>query len=232
MLPGTPRTGSSSGQERSVAVPLGYGPGKMIPGHSSAAMPTDAPSPETIPHKRTFFAETPMAGHEIPEPADRKQVADPLSDLQAAEETCHSCDPAFRHGVVVGFDGSTSSERALAYAIGMARRSGSGLIIVHVANRLPTTVWAGCEPPVFVDVPDHRTEVLGLELACAEYLTEVPWILVERGGDICHELEEVGREYSADAIVVGSTHGIVGRIFGSVAGRLARRAQRPVVVIP
>ncbi|MDQ0943329.1 hypothetical protein QFZ67_005034 [Streptomyces sp. V1I1] len=47
MLPGTPRTGSSSGQERSVAVPLGYGPGKMIPGHSSAAMPTDAPSPET-----------------------------------------------------------------------------------------------------------------------------------------------------------------------------------------
>lgn len=159
-----------------------------------------------------------MAGHEFSEPADRKQVADPTSDLQAVPEPRHSCDPAFRHGVVVGFDGSTSSERALAYAIGMAKRSGSGLIIVHVANRLPTTVWAGCEPPVFVDVPDHRTEVLGLELACADYLAEVPWILVERGGDICHELEEVGREYAADAIVVGSTHGIVGRIFGSVAG--------------
>ncbi|MGW7098921.1 universal stress protein [Streptomyces sp. NPDC054838] len=176
-----------------------------------------------------------MAGHEYSEPADRKRkrLADSASaDLRAVEQTRHPCDPAFRHGVVVGFDGSTSSERALAYAIGMARRSGSGLIIVHVANRLPTTVWAGCEPPVFVDVPDHRTEVLGLELACADYLTEVPWILVERGGDICHELEEVGREYSADAIVVGSTHGIVGRIFGSVAGRLAKRAQRPVVVIP
>ncbi|MEU6393076.1 universal stress protein [Streptomyces sp. NPDC046939] len=174
-----------------------------------------------------------MAGHEIPEPADRKrQVAEPTETPLAAEETRHPCDPAFQHGVVVGFDGSTSSERALAYAIGMAHRAGAGLIIVHVANRLPTTVWAGCEPPVFVDVPDHRTEVLGLELACAEYLAEVPWILVERGGDICHELEEVGREYSADAIVVGSTHGLVGRIFGSVAGRLARRAQRPVIVIP
>ncbi|MFD7100136.1 universal stress protein [Streptomyces xanthophaeus] len=177
-----------------------------------------------------------MAGHESSEPADRKRkrLADPASaaDLRAVEQTRLPCDPAFRHGVVVGFDGSTSSERALAYAIGMARRSGSGLIIVHVANRLPTTVWAGCEPPVFVDVPDHRTEVLGLELACADYLSEVPWILVERGGDICHELEEVGREYSADAIVVGSTHGLVGRIFGSVAGRLAKRAQRPVVVIP
>ncbi|CAM5534487.1 universal stress protein [Streptomyces hirsutus] len=180
-----------------------------------------------------------MAGHEFFEPADRKRpLADPTTaepvgaEPLGAAQSRQPCDPAFRHGVVVGFDGSTSSERALAYAIGMARRFGSALIIVHVANRLPTTVWAGCEPPVFVDVPDHRTEVLGLELACADYLTEVPWILVERGGDICHELEEVGREYEADAIVVGSTHGLVGRLFGSVAGRLAKRAQRPVVVIP
>lgn len=173
-----------------------------------------------------------MAGYEFSEPADRKQIADPSAGLHAAEEPLHSCDPAFRHGVVVGFDGSTSSERALAYAIGMAVRLGSGLIIVYVTDRLPTTLWAGCEPPTFVDMPDHRIEVLGLELACADSLAAVPWILIERGGDICHELEEVGREYAADGIVVGSTQGIVGRIFGSVAGRLARRAKRPVIVIP
>lgn len=220
----------------------------MLPGQSSVTLSCHFPKRHCsnrrfrllpprrlVPSPEDLSAETSMAGHEFSEPADRKRkrLADPASaDLRAVEQPRHPCDPAFRHGVVVGFDGSTSSERALAYAIGMARRSGSGLIIVHVANRLPTTVWAGCEPPVFVDVPDHRTEVLGLELACADYLSEVPWILVERGGDICHELEEVGREYSADAIVVGSTHGIVGRIFGSVAGRLAKRAQRPVVVIP
>jgi nucleotide-binding universal stress UspA family protein len=151
-------------------------------------------------------------------------------DLQV--EAPRPCDPAFQHGVVVGFDGSLSSERALAYAVGMARRSGCGLVIVHVANRLPATVWAGCEPPVFVDLPDHRTEVLGLELACADFLAGVPWILVERGGDICHEIEEVGKEYAADAIVVGTTHGLLGRLFGSVSGRLARRANRPVIVIP
>jgi nucleotide-binding universal stress UspA family protein len=174
-----------------------------------------------------------MAGYELPDPADRKRgVADPTTPSESAEESCPARDPAFQHGVVVGFDGSTSSERALAYAVGMARRSGSGLIIVHVANRLPTTVWAGCEPPALVDVPDHRTEVLGLELACADFLGEVPWVLLERGGDICHELEEVGREYAADAIVVGSTHGLLGRIFGTVSGRLVRRAERPVIVIP
>jgi nucleotide-binding universal stress UspA family protein len=154
----------------------------------------------------------------------------PSFELQS--QSVRACDPAFLHGVVVGFDGSVSSERALAYAVGMARRSRAGLVIVHVANRLPATVWAGCEPPVFVDVPDHRTEVLGLELACSDYLSDVAWVLVERGGDICHELEEVAREYAADAIVVGSTHGIIAKIFGSVAGRLARRANRPVVVIP
>jgi nucleotide-binding universal stress UspA family protein len=176
-----------------------------------------------------------MAGYEFPEPADRRRVVDPAAftpDSEPAEDARTTQDPAFRHGVVVGFDGSMSSERALAYAVGMAKRSGSALIIVHVANRLPTTVWAGCEPPALVDVPDHRTEVLGLELACAEHLADVPWVLLERGGDICHELEEVGREYAADAIVVGTTHGLLGRIFGSVSGRLARRAQRPVVVIP
>lgn len=173
-----------------------------------------------------------MAGYELPEPAEGKPLAESAARPGAVPELRPSCDPAFRHGVVVGFDGSVSSERALAYAVGVGRRTGSALIIVHVANRLPATVWAGCEPPVFVDVPDHRTEVLGLELACADHLAEVSWILVERGGDICHELEEVGREYEADAIVVGGTQGLIGRIFGSVAGRLARRAQRPVIVIP
>ena len=186
----------------------------------------DAPAP---PSPKTPT----MAGYEHSESADGKPLADFTAAGPApADRTGHSCDPAFQHGVVVGFDGSVSSERALAYAIGLARRSDSGLIIVHVANRIPATVWAGCEPPVFVDVPDHRTEALGFELSCADYLGEVSWVLVERGGDICHELEEVGREYSADAIVVGGTQGLIGKIFGSVAGRLARRAQRPVIVIP
>ena len=197
-----------------------------------------------------------MAGYELPEPTEGNPAARPteppvkrpglpksrpdsptgstssMPSFELQSQTVRPCDPAFLHGVVVGFDGSVSSERALAYAVGMARRSRVGLVIVHVANRLPATVWAGCEPPVFVDVPDHRTEVLGLELACSDFLGDVPWVLVERGGDICHELEEVAREYAADAIVVGGTHGFLGRLFGSVAGRLARRANRPVVVIP
>ncbi len=74
--------------------------------------------------------------------------------------------------------------------------------------------------------------MLGLELACADYLAEVPRVLVERGGDICHEPEEVGREYEADAIVVGSSHGLVGRPSAPSPAGSAKRAKRPVVVIP
>jgi nucleotide-binding universal stress UspA family protein len=202
----------------------GYEPHEPSDGNS-AARPTEPsdPAEESSSHGPRRHRAKPKQ-----KSATYPSLPGPLSEPQVP----HACDPVFQHGVVVGFDGSLSSERALAYAVGMARRSGCGLVIVHVANRLPATVWAGCEPPVFVDVPDHRTEVLGLELSCAEYLADVPWILVERGGDICYELEEVGREYAADAIVVGSTHGLIGKVFGSVSGRLARRANRPVIVIP
>ena len=74
-----------------------------------------------------------MAGHEFFEPADRKRpVADPTAaEPQAAEEPRHSCDPAFKHGVVVGFDGSTSSERALAYADTAPASILTGTRVIH-----------------------------------------------------------------------------------------------------
>jgi len=40
--------------------------------------------------------------------------------------------PAPRHPVIVGYDGSPSARNALAYAAGMARRSGRPLLVVHV----------------------------------------------------------------------------------------------------
>ncbi|MCZ9346836.1 universal stress protein, partial [Streptomyces sp. TRM76130] len=47
-----------------------------------------------------------MAGHEFFEPADRKRpVADPTAaDPLAEPESRQARDPAFKHGVVVGFD--------------------------------------------------------------------------------------------------------------------------------
>jgi nucleotide-binding universal stress UspA family protein len=150
----------------------------------------------------------------------------------AAEQPAPACDgPAFRHGVVVGYDGSTSSERALAYAIGLADRSNSGLVIVYVAQH-EAWAWSGYETCTFLDVPDHRAEVLSLELVCAYGLDGIPWIFIERSGAVSRALEDVGEEYAANAIVVGSPRTPVKRIAGSMVSRLTRRARRPVVVVP
>ncbi|MFE0104633.1 universal stress protein [Streptomyces sp. NPDC059009] len=154
-----------------------------------------------------------------------------MSEPRPSDASSPACDASFRHGVVVGFDGSTSAQRALAYASGMARRTGSGLIVVHVPHYPAATAW-GWDPLTLVTVSACRREHVAGELAGSGCLSEVTWTLVERDGGISHTLEDVGREYSADAIVVGATHSLRGRILGSVAGRLTRRARRLVIVVP
>jgi nucleotide-binding universal stress UspA family protein len=172
-----------------------------------------------------------MTDYQHPEPDGRRKRADLTAWHRVVEPATPSGGAAFLHGVVVGYDGSVSSERALAYAIGMAKRNRSGLIIVYVARYEPLA-WSLLETCTFLDLPDHRAEVLSLELVCAEHLAGVPWIFVERSGPVVHALEDVGQEYRANAIVIGSPRGPVGRVLGSVVARLTRRALRPVVVVP
>ncbi|WP_424213247.1 universal stress protein [Streptomyces sp. BI20] len=141
-------------------------------------------------------------------------------------------DPAFRRSVVVGFDGSPSSERALAYATGMARRQNCALVVAHVVDPVPMVAKAGAQPPVLVEPEHDRSEELGRELRAAPELDELAWVLVERRGSVCGELESLAEEYEAHAIVVGGTTGVLRRLIASVSGRLSRIAHRPVVIIP
>jgi nucleotide-binding universal stress UspA family protein len=168
-----------------------------------------------------------MGDREEPGPADHEKGDHPSSNPLGATGARTSLDPALRYGIVAVFDGSASAQRAVAYATAMAMRRGSGVIIVYV-DHLQTDWWSG-DFPIFADALEDPTEVLWHELAYAE---DVPWILIEHRGDICQKLEQVGQQCSAEAIVVGAPQGVAGRIFGSVASRLIRRARRPIVVIP
>ncbi|MGW3974708.1 universal stress protein [Streptomyces ardesiacus] len=142
-------------------------------------------------------------------------------------------DPRFRHAIVVGYSGSPSDERTLAYASGMARRAGSGLVVVHVTHRLPSpNWWEGGEPTALLDLPDDSSQSLADALARTGQLTQVPWVAVHTCGDVRHELEEISRWYAADAIVVGASRSVTAKIFGCVGSRLARRPQHPVIIIP
>lgn len=142
-----------------------------------------------------------------------------------------SDDPHLRGAVVVGFDGSRSSERALAYGAGMARRQDCGLVIVHVAPQ-PTVVLAGCQPPTLMERSGKSATTLAGELSEGGQLDGLTWVLLERNGDVCRELASVCAECRANALVVGATHGRIRRSLLSVSGRLNRMTRQLLVVVP
>lgn len=137
-----------------------------------------------------------------------------------------------RYGVLVGYSGSASSRRALSYAAGMARRSGSALVIVHVAKQNAVASFFGFEAPVVEQGRHDGTHSLVHRLAREEHLSGLSWTLVRRTGVIADELEKAGRKYRANAIIVGQSRGAGGGLFGSISHTLARRAQQPVIVVP
>ncbi|MFF7214939.1 universal stress protein [Streptomyces sp. NPDC008238] len=174
-----------------------------------------------------------MAGHRDPGPLGD----DPLPRSSTAGEPV----PVTRgvhanvdeYGVLVGYSGSATSRRALSYAAGMARRTGAALLIVHVARENPVASLLG-----YYDVAggcgthgDGRRALLR-QLAREDHLSGLPWTLIHRRGAVADELEKAGRTYRANAIIVGSGRAAGLRLFRSISDRLARGAQRPVIVVP
>ena len=126
-----------------------------------------------------------------------------------------------RHPVLAGYDGSSTSRRALAYAAGMARRLDRWLVVVHV--------WRGGG---LADVPlAERMRWLQAELAGAG-LTGLDTEMMVRSGGPARELRRITAERNADAIVVGAPERFWHRFAGSVPAWLARHGRCPAVVVP
>lgn len=139
---------------------------------------------------------------------------------------------ALDHPIIVGYDGSSTSRNALAYAVGMARRLMRPLLIVHVRS-------------VTLTNPTHSAQVYGVAggLAGLErwLLTELDETLDRAGLEIhirtrrghpARELATAAAEHSADALVIGAPARHWLRLARSVPGWLARHAHCPVVVVP
>ncbi|MGH3393185.1 MAG: universal stress protein [Streptosporangiaceae bacterium] len=126
-----------------------------------------------------------------------------------------------RHPILIGYDGSSASRHALAYAAGMARRLDGWLVVVHV--------WRG-DGLAFVPLTE-RMQWLRRELADAD-LTGLRIEMIIRHGVPARELRRVTAERVADAIVIGAAERFPHRFAGSVPGRLARHARCPAVVVP
>ncbi|MGC2289937.1 MAG: universal stress protein [Thermoplasmata archaeon] len=138
--------------------------------------------------------------------------------------------PALR--MLVGYDGSDASYRAVQFALGIARRGGAAIWLVHAA-----------QPPALVMEPrtdeEQASEVDAIgevlrdlqEEATREGVTLTAW---SRGGSPITVLLAAADEIKADWIVVG-TRGLRGAartLLGSVSAALLDRSGRPVTVVP
>jgi nucleotide-binding universal stress UspA family protein len=137
--------------------------------------------------------------------------------------------------VVVGVDGSDTSLRAAAYAVGVCRRQGSRLVVVYarepgggLAQLMDTT---GSSSAAALRLQDDVERMLRQ----SQTLAEAQGIRAElqvRTGEPYQVLSAVAREVRADSVVVGSSASIGHRIAGSLAVRLVRNARWPVTVVP
>lgn len=135
--------------------------------------------------------------------------------------------------VVVGWDGSVASMRALAFATGMARRAAGLLLAVEVRPSVPASDWYAV-----AGTPVPETQGGGMATMTAEATVALDdhlprgWRSVTVYGEVADALRRVAEQARADAIVVGQSAHPVRHPFGTVGQRLLRRARRPVIVVP
>lgn len=142
--------------------------------------------------------------------------------------------------ILVAIDGSDTSEHAFDNALNLARENGAQLQPLYVIdNPLIAYDASGYDPTVFRDACMQEGErILADALARMrhENVAGAPRIVdvAPVGEDIAERIRISATEFDADLLVLG-THGRRGfkRLFmGSVAERVARSAQLPVLLVP
>ena len=137
--------------------------------------------------------------------------------------------------ILVGVDDSTSSLRAAAYAVGLARRQGARLTIVYVGPLVPM----GGAVPGGGDVIAAEREAF--DETAAELRSRAEEAARERGvdiefvaaqGDVFSEIKRIADATRADAVIVGASTKAGHRLVGSIAVRLVRAGRWPVTVVP
>jgi nucleotide-binding universal stress UspA family protein len=180
--------------------------------------------------------------------ADIVDEPDPKEDVMPAQRTEQWITPGVEGRseqrlddllVVVGFDGSETSYRALDAATRLISGRTGMIIAVYVAHvSAPTEL----SPEGLVQVlKDFDTLEQQFAEAIRDRLDHVErrWTLERRNGSVAFELvaaaDEVSRDHGSDAnvvIVVGSAMHTYHRVVGSVPVALVRHAKYPVLVVP
>jgi nucleotide-binding universal stress UspA family protein len=133
--------------------------------------------------------------------------------------------------VVLGLDGSESSDRALEYAAGLARDHGSNVRVVYVIE--VTSGRGGGSAHLDEREIQAKVEEQVRWLTDAGVNAEIELRNAKLGGP-AHVIAEVAARDGADVIVIGTrgNSSVAGILTGSVAHRLLHAAHCPLMVIP
>jgi nucleotide-binding universal stress UspA family protein len=134
--------------------------------------------------------------------------------------------------IVLGLDGSESSDRALERATVLAKEQGSTVHVVHVVE-LAVGRGGGGALHLDEDAIKSKIEQQAQGLVDAGISADVEFRAALAGGP-AHVIAEIAEATNADLIVTG-TRGhtaTVGILVGSVAHRLLHLARCPLLIVP
>jgi nucleotide-binding universal stress UspA family protein len=145
--------------------------------------------------------------------------------------TARSIAPPATHPVIAGFHGSVTARNALAYAVGMAKRTGRPLVLVYVIPvLLPSEFYDSL--PSLAEYASSLGQWLLTEAAAITDLGELDLRVRTVYGNPARELAALATKLSAEALVVGAPVGNRYLRGPSVPTRLARYPSCPVIVVP
>lgn len=139
-------------------------------------------------------------------------------------------------GILVPTDFSANADRALQYAVDVAKRSGATVHLVYVPA-IPTYPLMDAALAV---TPDGIRQIFAEAQESLDALAtkhcgdEVRWECAVCEPPVHHAINEYASQNAIDLIVMG-THGRAGIskvVFGSVTARALRTARTPMIVVP
>jgi nucleotide-binding universal stress UspA family protein len=137
--------------------------------------------------------------------------------------------------IVVPVDFTETSDRALSYAVELARKFEASITVMH-AYQIPVY---GFPDGAYITSADLAAQISNAAqsrlnaIVESQKLSSVPMVNVLRDGVAWEEINAVAQEVKADLIIIG-THGRRGlarALLGSVAENVIRTAKIPVLVI-
>lgn len=140
--------------------------------------------------------------------------------------------------LVIGLDGQSSGDKALAFAKELAAHtSDCELIVVYVIEWSPFSFQTAEE-----NAERHKRREEEIDIAMDRVVTPAVTLLTDAGlsaravvrhGDVADTIDRIAHEEGANQIIVARTSdgGLTSRLFGSSTANLVMNARVPVTVV-